>query len=98
MDCVEEKIEKKEAPKVVINKLNAYANKTSKNYKQFAKEGFIDNPIVNRSIKLISDSASAVDLCVYDGDIKLDNHELISLLSRPNPTQSQTEFFLCYIF
>ena len=35
----EEKIEKKEAPKVVINKLNAYANKTSKNYKQFAKEG-----------------------------------------------------------
>ena len=89
----EEKIEKKEAPKVVINKLNAYANKTSKNYKQFAKEGFIDNPIVNRSIKLISDSASAVDLCVYDGDIKLDNHELISLLSRPNPTQSQTEFF-----
>jgi len=83
----------KEAPTIMINRLYAETQKGQRRYKDYAKEGYQENAIVHRCIKLISDSASAVDLCVYDDDIKLENHELISLLARPNPTQSGTEFF-----
>jgi HK97 family phage portal protein len=86
-------IQKKEAPKIVINKLNAYSSNQNRKYKDYAKEGYEENAIVHRCIQLISNSASAVKLDVYDGDNLLENHELISLLARPNPLQSGVEFF-----
>ncbi len=85
--------ETKQAPKIMINKLAAESQKGQRRYKDYAKEGYTDNAIVHRCIQLIANSASAVDLCVYDDDVKLENHELISLLKRPNPTQSGIEFF-----
>ena len=89
----EQPTEKKEAPKVVINKLNAYSSNTNRKYTDYAREGYEENAIVHRCIQLISNSASSVKLDVYDGDNLLDNHELISLLQRPNPLQSGVEFF-----
>ena len=86
-------IQKKESPTVMINRLEAYMGKSTRKYKEYAKEGYQDNAIVHRCIKLISDSASAVKLKVLDGDIELENHELISLLQRPNPLQSGGEYF-----
>ena len=86
-------IEKKESPTVMINRLEAYMGKSNMKYKDFAKEGYQDNAIVHRCVKLISDSASAVTLKVFDGDIELENHELLSLLKRPNPLQSGGEYF-----
>lgn len=86
-------IEKKESPTVMINRLEAYMGKSNMKYKDFAKEGYQDNAIVHRCVKLISDSASAVKLKVFDGDIELENHELLSLLKRPNPLQSGGEYF-----
>ena len=89
----EKKIEKKESPKVMINKLSAYSTRSSRRYKDYAKDGYQENAIVHRCIQLIANSASAVDLCVYSDDEKLENHELISLLQRPNPAQSGVEYF-----
>ena len=89
----EKPTQKKEAPKVMFNKLDAYSSKTNRRYKDYAKDGYQENAIVHRCVQLISNSASAVDLCVYSGDTKLDNHELISLLDRPNPLQSGVEYF-----
>ncbi len=86
-------IQKKESPTVMINRLEAYMGKSTRKYKEYAKEGYQDNAIVHRCVKLISDSASAVKLKVFDGDIELENHELISLLQRPNPLQSGGEYF-----
>ena len=86
-------IEKKESPTVMINRLEAYMGKSNMKYKDFAKEGYQDNAIVHRCVKLISDSASAVKLKVFDGEIELENHELLSLLERPNPLQSGGEYF-----
>tara|TARA_R110000744_G_scaffold163406_3_gene280191 strand:- start:4991 stop:6823 length:1833 start_codon:yes stop_codon:yes gene_type:complete len=88
-----QEIRKKSAPKIMINKLDAYAGKSSKSYKAQAKEGYQDNAIVHRCIRLIADSSSAVKLCVYQGDEKLESHQLLSLLHRPNPLQSGTEYF-----
>ena len=89
----EKPTEKKEAPKVMFNKLNAYSSKTNRRYKDYAKDGYQENAIVHRCIQLISNSASAVKIDVFSGDTKLDNHELISLLQRPNPLQSGVEYF-----
>ena len=90
----QEPTQKKEAPRIVINKLDAYGGKhTNRKYKDYAKEGYQENAIVHRCIQLISNSASSVKMDVFDGDTKLGNHELISLLKRPNPTQSGIEFF-----
>jgi len=83
---------RKEAPTVIINKLNSYTGKNRK-YKEFSRDGYEQNSIAYRSINLIANNASAVNLNVYAGDDKLENHELISLLNRPNPLQSQVEFF-----
>ena len=88
-----EPTQRKEAPKVMFNKLNAYSSKTNRRYKDYAKDGYQENAIVHRCIQLISNSASAVKIDVFDDDIKLDNHELISLLDRPNPLQSGVEYF-----
>lgn len=84
--------QKKEAPKVIINKLNSYTGKNRK-YQDFSKDGYEQNSIAYRSINLIANNASAVHINVYSGSDKLENHELISLLNRPNPLQSQVEFF-----
>jgi HK97 family phage portal protein len=90
----QEPTQKKEAPKIVFNKIDAYGGKHSnRKYRDYAKEGYQENAIVHRCIQLISNSASSVKIDVFDGDTKLDNHELISLLQRPNPTQSGIEFF-----
>ena len=89
----EKPTEKKEAPKVMFNKLNAYSSKTNRRYKDYAKDGYQENAIVHICIQLISNSASAVKIDVFSGDTKLDNHELISLLQRPNPLQSGVEYF-----
>ena len=88
-----EPTQRKEAPKVMFNKLNAYSSKTNRRYKDYAKDGYQENAIVHRCIQLISNSASAVKIDVFDDDTKLDNHELISLLDRPNPLQSGVEYF-----
>ena len=89
----QKKLERKEAPKVMINKLDAYSSNKNRKYREYAKDGYQDNAIVYRCIQLISNSASAVKIDVFSGDIKLDNHELISLLKRPNPLQSGVEYF-----
>tara|TARA_R100000458_G_scaffold57206_1_gene63046 strand:- start:2526 stop:3857 length:1332 start_codon:yes stop_codon:yes gene_type:complete len=88
------KIERKDAPKVVINKLTAVQEKGNRRYKDYAKEGYQENAIVHRCIQLIANSASAVKLCLYQGEDKLEEHELITLLNRPNPLQSGVEFWV----
>jgi len=88
-----EQIHKKEAPKVLINKINAYGGKSTRRYKEFSQDGYLDNSIAYRSINLIANNASATKIKVFSGDNELDNHELISLLNRPNPLQSGKEYF-----
>ena len=77
----------------MINKINAYGGKSTRRYKEFSQDGYLDNSIAYRSINLIANNASATKIKVFSGDNELDNHELISLLNRPNPLQSGKEYF-----
>ena len=63
------------------------------NYGDLATEGYLKNAIVYRCVNEISKGASAVPFMVKSGDDVLESHPLISLLQRPNPLQSYSEFF-----
>jgi len=62
-------------------------------YEDLAKEGYMKNSIVFRCVNEIAKGASAVPFMVKSGDQVLESHPIISLLSRPNPLQSHSEFF-----
>ena len=84
--------EKKEAPVVMYATGNNIGERTY-DYRKIAKEGYQENAIVFRCVNEIAHGASAIDLCVYQNDIKLDNHPLIDLLDRPNPQFAGNEYF-----
>lgn len=86
------RLERKEAP-VVMYQSGYQVHEKTYDYKKVAKEGYQENAVVYRCVNEIALGASAVDLCVYQGDIKLDSHPLISLLKRPNPQHAGNEYF-----
>ena len=73
------RIERKEAP-MVMYQSGYNLKERNYDYKKIAKEGYQENAIVFRCVNEIAHGASAVDLCVYQGDVKLDQHPLIDLL------------------
>jgi len=85
-------IERKESP-MVMYQSGYNIKERSYDYKKIAKEGYQENAIVFRCVNEIAHGASAVDLCVYQGDVKLDQHPLIDLLNRPNPQLAGNEYF-----
>src|SRR5665213_1438117 len=70
---------------------------TPRQYGQLADEGYQKNVIAYRCIRLISQSAAAVPFVLYQGcgpdKKRLDDHPLLKLLQRPNPTQGGAELF-----
>jgi HK97 family phage portal protein len=63
-------------------------------YDDLAVEGYLKNAIVYRCVNEISKGASAVPYRLKTRrDEVIDSHPLISLLDRPNPQQSNSEFF-----
>ena len=48
---------RKEAPQVIINKINAYDGKTNRRYKDYAKDGYQENAIVYKCISMIANNA-----------------------------------------
>jgi len=62
-------------------------------YEDLAEEGYMKNSIVYRCVNEIAKGASAVPFMVKAGDQVLDSHPIVTLLSRPNPLQSHSEFF-----
>ena len=64
---------------------------TSRNYRAFAKEGYSQNVVAYRCIRMIAESAAAVPLLAYEGDAELSEHPFLKVLARPNPWQSGAE-------
>ena len=62
-------------------------------YEQLAEEGYLKNSIVYKCVNEISRGASSVPFVLKAGDVVLEDHPLLSLLYRPNPLQSHSEFF-----
>ena len=56
-------------------------------YRALARAGFMHNPVVYRSIRLIAENAAAIPLLLYDGAREVETHALLDLLRRPNGGQ-----------
>ncbi|MHC2315159.1 HK97 family phage portal protein [Bradyrhizobium diazoefficiens] len=67
--------------------------------KQYAGEGYEQNPIVYACISRIAEACSSVKLEVHKLDSQgnktvLNNHKVLDLLKRPNPTQTWVDFII----
>ena len=62
-------------------------------YGDLADEGYLKNAIVYRCVNEVSKGAAAVPYLIKAGDEVIETHPACSLLDRPNPLQSNNEFF-----
>jgi HK97 family phage portal protein len=60
---------------------------TPRDYAALAREGFVQNAVVHRAVKLVAENAAAVTFLVTEGARMRDAHPLLDLLARPNPRQ-----------
>jgi HK97 family phage portal protein len=65
---------------------------TPRDYAAQAREGYIQNAIVHRAVKLVAENAAAVPFLLYEGAAAHDKHPLLDLLARPNPRQEGAAF------
>lgn len=65
---------------------------TPRDYRALAREGFMRNAVVYRSVRMIAEAAASAPLLLYDGAAELDAHPLLDLLARPNRRQAGREF------
>jgi HK97 family phage portal protein len=59
-----------------------------RDYAAFAREGFMQNAILYRSVRMIAESAASVPLLLYQGEEEIADHPLLHLIARPNPACS----------
>ncbi|MBK1625360.1 phage portal protein [Afifella marina] len=66
---------------------------TPRHYAALARRGYMENAIVYRAVRLVSEAAASVPLLLYEGARELAEHPLLALLARPNPRQAGAELF-----
>ncbi|MDQ0324536.1 HK97 family phage portal protein [Rhodopseudomonas julia] len=66
---------------------------TPRHYAALARRGYMENAIVYRAVRLISEAAASVPLLLYEGARELAEHPLLALLARPNPREAGAELF-----
>ncbi|RME65617.1 MAG: phage portal protein, partial [Alphaproteobacteria bacterium] len=64
---------------------------SGRGYEALVRAGFEQNPVVQRSVRIIAESAATVRWVVARDGVKLEAHPLIELLRRPNPQQGGPE-------
>lgn len=63
-----------------------------RDYAAFAREGFMQNAIVYRSVRMIAEAAGSVPLLLYEGEEEIAEHPLLDLIARPAPDQTSADF------
>lgn len=62
-----------------------------RDYASFAKEGYMENAIVFRCIRLIAEACKAIPLLVYADDQPVEEHEFLDLIAYPNPFEPASD-------
>jgi HK97 family phage portal protein len=66
---------------------------TPRDYAAFAREGFMQNAIVYRSVRMIAEAAASIPVLLYEREEELEEHPLIDLIRRPSPDHTSADFF-----
>ncbi len=64
---------------------------TPRDYAALTEQGYRQNPVVYRCVRLISEAAASITWLAHEGDRDLTDHPLLALLRRPNARQSGPE-------
>jgi HK97 family phage portal protein len=65
---------------------------TPRDYAALAREGYVQNAIVHRAVRLVAEGVGAASFVLYDGAAEHDTHPLLDLIARPNPRQDGSGF------
>lgn len=68
------------------------ASWTRRDFCTLSREGYMRNPVVHRSVKLVAETAAAIPWLLHEGAREFDAHPLIELLRNPNVRQSGPAF------
>ena len=63
-----------------------------RDYAAFAREGYMQNAIVYRSVRMIAEAAACVPLLLYEGAEEIEEHALIDLIAHPSPDHTTADF------
>src|SRR5690606_13423418 len=55
-----------------------------RDYAAFAREGFMQNAVLYRAVRMIAEAAASVPLLLYRGEEEIAEHPLLALLARPH--------------
>jgi HK97 family phage portal protein len=70
-----------------------------RDYAAFAREGFMQNAVLYRSVRMVAEAAASVPLLLYRGAEEISDHPLLDLLARPNAACSAHDLLeACYGF
>ena len=64
-----------------------------RDYGTFASEGYLQNTVVYRCVRMISEAAASVPLGVTEDGVRLSEHPLLNLIAQPNELQCAPDFF-----
>jgi HK97 family phage portal protein len=64
---------------------------SERNFKAFAKEGYTQNVIAYRAIRLIAENVASIQPLIYEGRRELSEHPFLTVLNRPNPWQGRAD-------
>jgi len=64
-----------------------------RDFASLAREGVMANAIAYRCVRVIAESAASVPWLLYEGDIEVGTHPLLTLLAAPNAAESGTALF-----
>ncbi len=62
-----------------------------RDYATFAREGYAQNAIVHRCVRMVAEAAASVPLLLYEREAELIEHPLLDLLRRPSPGMTGTD-------
>jgi HK97 family phage portal protein len=65
---------------------------TPKNYASLAREGFAGNVVGYRAARMVAEAAASIPLLLQVNGTEVDEHPLLTLLQRPNQSQTGREF------
>ena len=63
-----------------------------RDYASFAREGFMQNAILYRSVRMISEAAASIPLILYEGNREIENHPLLDLMRKPSYDHTGQDF------
>src|SRR5690349_5318642 len=63
-----------------------------RDYSAFAREGFMQNAIVYRCVRMVAEASASVPLLLYEGDVEITEHALIDLMAHPSPDHTTADF------